>query len=178
MITQTDTTATTDTKEHQEAPRTPEDGGATPDTSVPAVEPQEAREEPKEGDQADPTAKLRKEAAGHRVAAKEARAEAETLRTERDALAAQLSAAQDSILADRLAPHGVTLDALVAAGHRDTVFNEDGTLNEDALNTAMTQAKEQFGYRPVQRPDSFLGRETPPTGGSGGASWADVLNGR
>lgn len=176
MSTQTDTT-----NDDQATAGTPQDTGATPGATgtqqTPQADAQPQSQAQPEGDQTDPLGKLRKEAAGHRVAAKEARAEADDLRTERDALVARLSAAQDSILADRLKPHAVSLDSLVAAGHRDAVFNDDGTLNEDALRTATADAAARFGRTgPDPMISRHLGRETPPGGGSMGG-WMGLING-
>lgn len=150
-------------------------------TLVPAEDQEnlkDAQEDTTSGESQDALGKLRKEAAGHRVAAKEARAEAETLRTERDALLTRLTAVQDSILAGELDRHGVTLDALKAAGHRDSVFNEDGTLNTDALAPAMKDTAARFGSTRHMAPVPELGRETPPGGGNHApARWHTLLNG-
>lgn len=154
----TEPQASSEEPQEPQGTNTPEEGQQTPQEDV------------KAGEEDTALAKLRKEAAGHRVAAKEARTEADTLRS-------QLTAAQDAILAGKLEQSGVTLDALRAAGHRDSAFNEDGTINADALATAIQDTTARFGTTRRSVPDSLKGRETPPGVGNSrsGGSWADLL---
>ncbi|KLU10626.1 hypothetical protein [Kocuria sp. SM24M-10] len=158
--------STNDTTTPEASSEEPQQPQGTGSPSEPAETPQE---KPSGSEEDTTLAKVRKEAAGHRVAAKEARAEA-------DALRSQLTAAQDTILADRLASTGVTLDALRAAGHRDAVFTAEGTIDTAALDTAVRDTSTRFGTTLRPAPDSLKGREVPPGGsGDGGASWGDLL---
>lgn len=128
--------------------------------------------EPVEGND---VSKLRKEAASHRVSAKEAR---EAL----EATQGRLSAVQDALLAGELKARGTQLTpaALSAVGLRDSVFSEDsGIVDGDALDAALEQAQGMgLTLRKRPAPDLTTGREVPPGGPEGGvtaSSWSQVI---
>lgn len=122
-----------------------------------------------DGQEAPELRKLRNEAAARRTAAREAREEADGLR-------AQVTALQDAQLKQQLAKHYVSFDAFTAAGARDKVFNDDGTLNADAVAKEAAAVAQRFGTvgRPAT-PDPNLGRETPPGAPEKPHSWADKI---
>lgn len=158
----------------QDAPETHEQPEGAPEGQEQPENAAEARQEAEQDAELTPEAKelkkLRQEAAQRRTAHKEARAEADTLRT-------QLTAFQDSMLKTELAKHYVSFDAFQAAGARDKVFNEDGTLNTNAVAAEAKDVAKRFGSLPrMPRPDPMLGRETPPGGTQHGSSWASKLN--
>lgn len=181
-MTEQNTTAapadTTDAPKDALAPQDP--AGQQAPTPVPAEDQKDAQKDAQEGttagDQQDALSKLRKEAAGHRVAAKEARAEADTLRAENEALLTRLTAAQDSILAGVLDNEGVSLDAFTAAGHRDSAFNQDGTLNHSVIHAGVRDAAKRFGM--VRPATHIVNRETPPGSShpSRASAWQGLLN--
>lgn len=116
--------------------------------------------------------KLRKEAAGHRVSAKEAREELEATQE-------RLSAVQDALLAGELKARGVQLTpaALAAVGLRDGVFSEEsGIVDGDALDAALGRAQELgLTVRKRPAPDLTTGRETPPGGEITAPGWSQVF---
>lgn len=163
-----------DTSTPEDAPESAEQAPEAPETQETPETPQNDAQEP-EQDNLSPEAKelkkLRQEAARHRTANKEARAEADQLRS-------QLTAFQDDALAAELQAHRVTLEAFKAAGARDKVFNDDGTMNRAAVAAEAKAVAARFGQIPT-RPvaDPHLGREVPPGAGHG-LSWAEKLNNR
>lgn len=163
-------TTTDAPKDAQEAPDTTAEQAPTPEPAGEQKDDQkDAPGDTPAGEPLDALGKLRKEAASHRVAAKEARTEADTLRS-------QLTAAQDTILAGELKRAGVTLDAFTAAGHRDSAFNADGTINTDALTSAIQDTAARYGSTRHIASDPTTGRENPP-GGGGTPGWSALLSG-
>lgn len=169
----TETTEITPESTREPSQDSPEPPGRaeTPETDPKPGEERTAPE-PVEGDD---VAKLRKEAAGHRVSAKEAR---EAL----EATQGRLSAVQDALLSAELKARGTQLTpaALSAVGLRDGVFSEDsGTVDGDALDAALAQAQELgLTMRKRPAPDLTTGREVPPGGPEGGvpaSSWSQVI---
>lgn len=125
--------------------------------------------EPVEGDD---VSKLRKEAAGHRVSAKEAREELDSTRE-------RLSVVQDALLSAELKSRGTQLTpaALAAVGLRDGVFSEDsGTVDGQALDVALEQAQTLgLTVRKRPAPDLTTGREVPPGGEITAPGWSQVF---
>lgn len=167
----TETTPGTTREPTQDSPEAP--GG--PDTPEPTPKPGEEHTAPEQLGESDDVAKLRKEAAGHRVTAREAREELDSTRE-------RLSAVQEALLAGELKARGTQLTpaALAAVGLRDGVFSQDtGTVDADALDAALEQAQELgLTLRKRPAPDLSTGREVPPggpTGGVTGASWSEVI---
>lgn len=155
------------TQDSPEAPGLAETPEATPNAG-------EGRTAP-ESVEGDDVSKLRREAASHRVSAREAQAELE-------ATQGRLSAVQDALLAAELKARGTQLtpEALAAVGLRDGVFSEDaGTVDGDALDAALEQAQELgLTVRKRPAPDLTTGREVPPGGPEGGvpaSSWSQVI---
>lgn len=86
---------------------------------------------------------------------------------------------QDAQLKQQLAEHYVSFDAFTAAGARDKVFNDDGTLNADAVAKEAAAVAQRFGVmRRPATPDSNIGRETPPGAPEKPHSWADKIRSR
>lgn len=171
MSSETTETPTESTREPAQGNPAPPDGPDTPEPTPNASEGHTAPE-PVEGDD---VSKLRKEAASHRVTAREAREEL-------DSTKAQLTGVQDALLASELKSRGVQLtpEALKAVGLRDSVFSEDnGTVDVDALDAALEQAQELgLTMRKRPAPDLTTGREVPPGGPEGGvpaSSWSEVI---
>lgn len=164
----TETTTESTRVPSQDSPEPP--GRAeTPEPTPNAGEGHTAPPEPVEPED---VAKLRKEAAGHRVTAREAREQLEATRE-------RLSAVQDALLAGELKARGTQLtpEALAAVGLRDGVFSEDaGTVDPDALDAALEQAQDLgLTMRKRPAPDLTTGRETPPGGEITGAAWSQVF---
>lgn len=139
------------------------------ETPEPTPKPGEERTAPPESED---VAKLRKEAASHRVSAKEAREQLE-------ATQGRLSAVQDALLSAELKARGTQLTpaALKAVGLRDGVFSEDaGIVDGDALDAALAQAQELgLTVRKRPAPDLTTGRETPPGGEITAPGWSQVF---
>lgn len=168
-MTTTKTETTTEDAQNQGQDATEPQGatGTPPEDSNASEE----RSEPQ-----DESSKLRREAAGHRVSAKEAKAELE-------ATQGRLNNAQDALLAAELKSRRVqiTPDALKAVGLRDGVFDaETGALDSQALSAALATAEDQFGLQLRRRPapDLTAGRETPPGGDRQPGGWSNVINPR
>ncbi|MEX5273171.1 hypothetical protein RF638_04370 [Kocuria sp. CPCC 205235] len=165
--TETETTTEDAQNQAQDATEPRNDTG----TSLEDSNAGEERSEPQ-----DELSKLRREAAGHRVSAREAREELE-------ATTGRLNNAQDALLAAELKARRVqvTPEALKAVGLRDGVFDaETGALDSQALSAALATAEDTFGlrlrYRPA--PDPTAGRETPPGGDRQPGGWSNVINPR
>lgn len=144
----------------------------TPETTP---KPGDGHTAPPEPVEPEDVAKLRKEAAGHRVTAREAREELE-------ATQGRLSAVQDALLAGEIRERKTQIkaDALQRLGLRDEVFNEDGTVDGNALDAALEKAADMLGIPLLKRPapDLTTGREVPPGGPEGGvtaSSWSQVI---
>lgn len=168
-VTNTETTESTrvPSQDSLEPPGRAETPEATPNAGEERTAP-----EPVEGDD---VSKLRKEAASHRVTAREAREQLE-------ATQGRLSAVQDALLAGELKARGVQLTpaALAAVGLRDGVFSEDnGIVDAEALDAALEQAQALgLTVRKRPAPDLTTGREVPPGGPEGGvpaSSWSQVI---
>lgn len=160
----------------EQEPKAPESPEQEPTAPEPQETPENAAQEPPQAElspEEKKVRKLRQEAARHRTSSKEARAEADNLR-------AQVTALQDNALAAELATHRVTLEAFKAAGAREKAFNDDGTLNRDAIAVEAKAAAARFGQIPARpSPDPHLGRETPPGPERGSrTTWADKLTTR
>lgn len=169
-IEQTETTTESTWEPSRDSPEAP--GRA--ETPEPTPKPGEERTAP-EPVEPDDVSKLRREAASHRVTAREAREELDSTRE-------RLSAVQDALLAGELKARGVQLtpEALAAVGLRDGVFSEDaGTVDGDALDAALEQAQGLgLTVRKRPAPDLTTGREVPPGGPEGGvtaSSWSQVI---
>lgn len=164
-VTNTETTTENTQDATQDSPEPP--GRA--ETPEPTPKPGEERTAPPEPED---VAKLRREAASHRVTAREAREELDSTRE-------RLSAVQDALLAGELKARGVQLmpAALAAVGLRDGVFNADnGTVDGDALDAALAQAQELgLTLRKRPAPDLTTGRETPPGGEITAPGWSQVF---
>lgn len=165
MTTTNTETATEDTQTPgQDSTEAHEGTGTPPETSNAG----EGHTEPE-----DDTSKLRREAAAHRVAAREAREELE-------ATSGRLKTAQDALLAAELRERRVqiTADALNAVGLRDSVFDESGGIDSQALSASLATAEDTFGM-PLRRrpaPDLTAGRETPPSGDDRHrANWGNLI---
>ena len=170
-----------DQQQAPEAQQQAQDGRERPqDTQGSADDQQQAQggpQQPQDDDQdrqdppGDPqVAKLRREAARHRTEARDARTEVDTLR-------ARVQALQDAELKRQLDGHGITFDAFTAAGARDRVLTEDGTIDATALTREAEAVAARFGTTAPRRiADPNTGRETPPVGGAG-TTWADKLRG-
>lgn len=170
MSTETTETTPESTRERsQDSPKAP--GRA--ETPEEHPKPGEERTAP-ESVEPDDVSKLRREAASHRVTAREAQEQLE-------ATQGRLSAVQDALLAGELKSRGVQLtpEALRAVGLRDGVFSEDsGTVDAEALDAALTAAQDMgLTLRKRPAPDLTTGREVPPGGPEGGvmASWSEVI---
>lgn len=166
----TETTPETTREPSRDSPEPP--GRAETPGTTPKPGEERTAPEPVEGDD---VSKLRREAASHRVTAREAREEL-------DSTKARLSAVQDALLSAELKARGTQLtpEALAAVGLRDGVFSEDaGTVDGDALDAALEQAQELgLTMRKRPAPDLTTGREVPPGGPEGGvtaSSWSQVI---
>ncbi|MEX3598920.1 hypothetical protein [Kocuria carniphila] len=169
----TETTETTHETTREPSQDSPEASGRV-ETLETTLKPGEERTAP-EPVEPDDVSKLRKEAASHRVTAREAREELE-------ATQGRLSAVQDALLAGELKARGVQLTpaALAAVGLRDGVFSEDnGIVDAEALDAALGRAQELgLTLRKRPAPDLTTGREVPPGGPEGGvtaSSWSQVI---
>lgn len=168
---------TTETTPENAQDATQEGPEATGRAETPEEHPKpgEGHTAPPESVEGDDVAKLRKEAAGHRVTAREAREQLEATQS-------RLSAVQDALLAGELKARGVQLtpEALRAVGLRDGVFSEDaGIVDAEALDAALEQAQDMgLTMRKRPAPDLTTGREVPPGGPEGGvmaSSWSEVI---
>lgn len=166
------TNTETTTENAQDATQDSPEPPGRAETPEPAPKPGEGHTAPPESVEPDDVAKLRKEAASHRVTAREAREELE-------ATQGRLSAVQDALLAGEIRERKTQIkaDALQRLGLRDEVFNEDGTVDGNALDAALEKAADMLGVPLLKRPapDLTTGRETPPGGEITGAAWSQVI---
>lgn len=171
--------STTNTETTPESTREPSQGSpkapGRAETPEEHPKPGEGHTAPPESVEGDDVSKLRKEAASHRVTAREAREELEATQE-------RLSAVQDALLSGELKARGTQLtpEALAAVGLRDGVFNADnGTVDAEALDAALEQAQTLgLTVRKRPAPDMTTGREVPPGGPEGGvtaSSWSQVI---
>lgn len=168
---------TTEAQQHddQQPTTAPVDGTETTTAPRPADQPQDAQndaQEPAGRTEDTPLAKARAESAQRRVALRETQEHNEALR-------GQVTALQDAALTQALQAHGVTLEAVKAAGHRDSAFSEDGTVDTEALRGIAADTAKRYGTTKgiLPPPDPSLGRETAPGGGAHTTSWQAKLRG-
>lgn len=146
----------------------PDQNGPDETTESPATSAQDNDQDQKISEDT-PLAKIRAESAARRVALREAQDQNEQLR-------GQVTALQDAALTAELRAHGVTLDAVKAAGHRDAAFTDAGTVNLEALPRIVADTAARFGsMHRKPSPDPNFGREPDPAGESSRATWQDLL---
>lgn len=147
------------TENTENSPETNDDQAAAPG---PSEAPEETQEATEDGD----LAKVRKEAAGHRVRAKQAEERAE-------AAEARLEAVLAHVVGEVAGRSGVSAEALSAAEvDRGKWFTDDGGLDLDQMKADVAQVRERFGLpRLGISPHAGTGGERQT-----GVTWSSALN--
>lgn len=140
-----------------------------PDTPESDEDGHEGSDQPSDDTGADPASRARREAAKYRRRAQDAE-------TARDAALAQITDYQKAIVQTALtqAAHGVTLDALTAAGHDTAGMFKGAALDADKLRAASAATAERFGIRVGVIPTQGTG-ETNPSADQRSKGWADAF---
>lgn len=143
-----------------------------PSSATPSSSPQETEETTPDGPQGD-----EQEPRDPKVSeAKKYRQRAQQAEAERDQLRDELTALKHSTIAGALTGHGVTIDALTAAGHDPASFFDGGSVDQEKLRSAARETADRFGIRVGVIPTQGTGPSDPRTETRSGKTWTEAFD--